>query len=339
MKMHDDLRKNREADSNALDQMPDRVLDVSITAIVNTAADWWRVNNLLDDLDEDAIHGDLALIADACGRLDVTTYLALHQRAAEVVREVTSITNLTAYASAEDADALNRTRNSIGAALSAVALHHGAPATIAVAAMPDVAPRAGGTRRLHADDEVLLMRQRALHTITEGGQHLIEGCQYALVETGMAPVETTEIRGTDFDHLRSPTTVHSRGGSYNGERTLTLPRWARPVVAARLDELCAGSDRAVYDRLCFTGKGGAVASASAGTNLRRYMYESGLTLHDRPVPHALLGWRVARTATRDWEEARVLLARKGVGQVERFLSQFITVAPEIPEPISTFDGF
>ncbi|MFC5175645.1 hypothetical protein [Nocardioides taihuensis] len=340
MKMHDDLRKSRQIASAALDQMPPRVLRMSIPRVVNTAREWWRANHVLDDLDSDRIHDDLARVADACGHLGVTTYRELHRHAADVIKEVTSLASPTAYALREDADALNRTRNSIGAALSAVAQHHGADAAIAIAAMPDVAPRAGGSHRLPADDEILLLRQRALHTIVQGGQRLIEGCQYSLVETGMTPVETTEIRGTDFDHLRAPTTVHSKGGPYNGERTLALPPWACPVVAARLDEQCAGSDRAVHDRLCFTGKPGAIASASAATNLRRYMYESGFTLHDRPVPQAIVGWRVARVMTaQGWDDAQILLGKKQVAQVERFLGQFIIVAPEIPKLIATFDGF
>jgi len=288
------------------------VLELPLDTAVEKARQWWQEHHLLEDLDTIAFDARTDRILLACQHLDISDFSEVLERAEQIICTATGAQHLTRYTDDEESDLIHGVRNHLGAMLAAVAQSAGKDPDStskypdstgedpepALRALPDVAPRAGGHTRPCRDDEILLMRQRFLYGINLNGRHRLVACQYALVETGAWPSETTTICPRAFKKRPAPTTVKLPGVTHTADkRTVPLPKWARPGLTRALGARIAQSQHALDWPLMYSGShslGGNQASASASGNLGRAMLRAGLT-KDRPQPVSILRWRAEVT--------------------------------------------
>jgi len=288
------------------------VLELPLDAAVERAQRWWLKHQLLEDLDPIAVEDRTQRILHACERLGIRDFSEILESAEKIICTATGVQHLTEYPTNEASEVVHGVRNHLGALLAAVAQSAredaksagkdadsaGEDPEIARRDLPYVARRAGGLTRPCRDDEILLMRQRSLRGIGLNGRHRLVACQYALVESGAWPSETTTICPADFDDPRTPTKLDlPRVEHVAEERTVPLPEWARPILATALDAHVSRSPHAIHWPLMYSGShspGGNKASASASGNLGRAMQRAGLT-KDRPQPVSILRWRAELT--------------------------------------------
>jgi hypothetical protein len=189
------------------------------------------------------------------------------------------MTNISQFAAPPKAEDLHQVRNAIAAFTFASEVHHGTdpygPYDL-VTTLPGIAPRHGGKSRPATDDEILLTRSRAIHSVLRAGRYTKGASQYALAESGAHPVETTAIRPCDFDSTTSPTSVHVHGGTWYKPRRVLLTPFARRILAVTIDAFFAARPGAHQAPLCSdcTTKGSSSASATA--NLKRHAEDVGL---------------------------------------------------------------
>jgi hypothetical protein len=315
-------------------------LDLSVHQAINTAQRWWQDNHLLDDLDSIGLEYDLNRITRVCERLGLHTYRDVVDNAACVIATAAEVEvgRLTRFSSTEQSHRLFRIRNHVGALLAAIAQDFGDDPSIVTVRLPEPAPRAGGINRACFDDEILLLRHRALHALVHGGRALMAGCQYALTEAGALPSETTTVHADDLNHLRQPTAVKLAGARYHTTRTVELPRWTHRPLTLALDEHLAHDDRASTDKIAYGGqKSGGAASAAASLMLRRTMISAGLT-EDCVQPMGVVKWRAKHTLhTHGFIAAMTLLGKTKAIQVQNFIDGEDHKPSDIPE--SDIDSF
>lgn len=315
-------RRNAKPRAKRTKTLSTRTLHATPAATVATARRWWDSHHLLDDLNTTHLDHDIEIITEACHRLDLTTFEQMLSNLESLLSETTGVTRLTQFNNATDSHALYRVRNHLGALLSAAAQSNGDDPSLVIAALPIPAPRVGDTSRRCVDDEILLLRQRAVHSINTGGRLLMAGLQYALSEAGAMPVETAAVLAAHFDHPRRPTSVALEGARYHESRTVALPRWTLAPLAHGLDQHLAQDERALSKNVAYGGKqSGNVASAAASAMLRRTLILAGLT-EDCVEPKGVVKWRGDHTLNthRDGMDRTILLLGKTLPvQVYNFL--------------------
>ena len=250
---------------------------IDLTTAYNDALAWWDAYDALVDLDLGTTVEDVIVTASSLGAYDVRN---LHSRAAEVIRQMCDVDNITEFTTPAVAERLHCCRNAIAAlVLATTALHvrdsHG-PYDL-ISTLPHVAPRHGDKCRPATDDEVLLARSATIHSLMRGGRYIRVASQYALAESGAHPIETTAIRPTDFDNIEAPTTVRLPGDTWYHPRPASLTAFARRILGEGLDAHLAADPGAHQSRLCFQGTSKASASASSSNNLKNIAKRVGIT--------------------------------------------------------------
>jgi len=275
---------------------------LALVEVYDAAQETWHNTSVLEDLDSPRIRQQASELIERAAERGCETVEDLLPRAAEVLRVVTGITHLTRYLPIEQAETLQQYRAALGAVLAGAAIATDADPMPLLASLPDASARHGGpTRGLH-DDEILLLRLRALHLL-QRGPRLVPALLHTIMgDAGARPSETTVIAARHFDNVILPSRVDLPGVSQMAAaRTVPLPTWSRPLVAEVLARHVA-----VYQTdmpVAFRGKkpGGAAASASASRILANAFAEVGIA--EPPQPSALARWRVAKTADQGGLEA------------------------------------
>lgn len=277
----------------------------------NDALAWWDDYQMLNDLD---LGNDLDAVLSAAHDHGLTTVADLRRDAKRVIARVTGVDHINNFTTGPTANDLHRTRNIIASLIFAAQVRHGSnpksPYDL-IARLPSIAPRHGSKRRPLYDDEVLLTRSAAVHTLHVGGRSLPVASQYALAESGAYPMETTSVTPTHFDDVTSPTTVLLPGvSSWSSERRVRLTPFAARLLADALDRHLAAGANAQTWRLCFRGGScKASASASAGQNLKNLSKKVGIT---QPALEgsASTRWRVRKELQDKGEVAALRLMGK-----------------------------
>ncbi|QWF21788.1 hypothetical protein KM427_23155 [Nocardioides sp. LMS-CY] len=252
---------------------------IALTQAADEAVAWWDEYDTLDDLD---LGNDLEDVLASARRRGLETVEDLRREAGKVITDVTGIASITTFTTASGANALHRAKNTIAAIVFAAQVRHGddpqSPYDL-VETLPTVAPRHGSKRRPLHDDEVLLTRSSAVHSLHRGGRYLLVANQYALAESGAYPMETTSIEPVDFDSVIAPTTVLLPGvNTWSTQRRARLTRFAARLLAECLDRHLAAGGSAATWRLCYRGEGGkGAASASSSNNLKNLTIRIGIT--------------------------------------------------------------
>lgn len=280
-----------------IDDDPFRVHDMALAEAHDAAQETWHNTSVLEDLDAPRIRQQATELMGIAAERDCETVEDLMSRAAEVLRAATGVVYLTRYLPIDQAETLQQYRSALGAILAAAAIATDADPMPLLAALPDASARHGGpTRALH-DDEVLLLRLRALH-LPHRGPRLVPALLHTIMgDAGARPSETTVITSRHFDSLALPIRVDLPGVSQMAAaRTVALPTWSRPLVAEVLAQHQAVYQTDANMPLAFRGQkpGGAAASASASRILANAFAEVGIA--EPPQPSALARWRVAKTA-------------------------------------------
>lgn len=284
----------------------ERQLDVPVTSalvipLIQAADDalaWWDEYDMLTDLH---LGNDLEEVLASAQRRGLETVGDLHREAGKVIADVTGIANISNFTTASSANALHRAKNTIAAIVFAAQVCHGdvprGPYSL-VETLPAVAPRHGSKRRPLHDDEVLLTRSCAVHSMRRGGRYLLVASQYALAESGAYPMETTSIRPVDFDSVIAPTTVLLPGvNKWSNQRRARLTPFAARLLADCLDRRLAAGGSAKTWLLCYRGEGDkGSASATSGNNLRNLTKRVGIT---QPALEgsAITRWRIHKELT------------------------------------------
>ena len=313
-------RRNHKPTTRTRETLNGDLLDLSPAETAAIAQTRWQGLHLLDDLDTHALRRDLTMFLTACQDLDLTTYAAVLDNLSPVIAEASGI-KTSQFLSAKDSHEQFRVRNHLAAVLAATAMEFGNNPVLVLEHLPTPHPRAGGVHRPCADDEILLLRHRALAAVAQRGRSLLAGFQYMLVESGAMPIEAASVHPRSLDDLRQPTQFSLPGATFHSARDITLPRWARSPFAAAVDAHLANGTEAVRRPLCYVGQSGASAtvSASASAMLRRTMIGAGLT-EDCVVPKSVVKWRVQTTEKAAGSAAAMaLLGKDDPAQVHYFL--------------------
>lgn len=252
---------------------------IPLTQAADEAVAWWDKYDMLDDLD---LNNDLDDVLASAQRHGLKNVEDLRLGAGKVIADVTGVLTISNFTTASSANALHRVKNTIAAIVFATQVRHGddpqGPYDL-IKTLPPVAPRHGSTRRPLHDDEVLLTRSSAVHSLHRGGRYLLVANQYALAESGAYPMETTSIEPGDFDSVIAPTTVLLPGvNTWSNQRRARLTRFAARLLKDCLDRHLAAGGSAATWRICYRGEGRkASASASSGNNLKHLTMRIGIT--------------------------------------------------------------
>ena len=312
-------RRNHSRTSRPQETLSPELLDLTPAETVDMAQTWWQDQHLLDDLDIHLLRQDLTQFLTACQSLDLTSNAAVLASLPSVIAQTSGI-NTSQFLSTAESHQQFRNRNHIGAALAAAALQFDNSPKLVLDELPTQHPRAGGVHRPCTDDEILLLRQRTLHSIAQGGRSLLAGFQYMLVESGALPVEAALVQPNDLDDIRHPTRVDLPGVTHHHARSISLPRWAQAPFITAMDTHLANCADAAERALCYVGQSGAPAtvSASASAMLRRTMIAAGLT--EDFVPKSVVKWRVQRTLnTAGFGPTLAILGKQDAAQIHHFL--------------------
>lgn len=314
-------RRNAKRGPRKITTLTAYILDLPLSEALDTARAWWPDHHLLDDLDTPQVERDLDDLLTASHDLDIRTIGEALPRAADLITRVADVKSITSFLKDPDSHRVYRLRNHLAAALSACVQAHEQDPTLVIKDLPLPQPRAGGIDRRLLDDEVLLMRLRAVHCIHKGGRHRRSGVQYALIEAGALPVESTTVFLKDFDNPRRPMRVRLPGARYHASRTIALPRWTQPLLAEAFDALLATSVEATTTARVAYG-GDAVnsknPSAAASIMLRRTMISAGLT-EDCVKPIGVLKWRAKQAMKDGFQAVQDLLGKDTAIQVHNFI--------------------
>ena len=280
-----------------VDDHLDDVREMSLIEAYDAAQQAWHVHSVFEDLDAARVRSQADGLVDIALRRDCTTGGDLVTRGAELLRTATGITHLTRYLSHDDAESVQQHRSALGAILAGAAIATETDPLPLLADLPEASARHGGAERALHDDEILLLRLRALH-LPNRGPRLVPALLHTIMgEAGARPSETTVITLQDFDSPIMPTEVDLPGvHQMAAGRTVPVPKWARPLVADVLAQHTALYGSATPAPLAFRGKqpGGHAASASASRILAHAFAEVGIV--EPPQPMALARWRIAKTA-------------------------------------------
>lgn len=250
---------------------------IDVGEALNDAVAWWDEFDALVDLDlGDALEQVLA----TARALHLPTVRDLHHDAARVIGCMSGVAAVSRFTDAATANALHQARNAVAAITLVTEVRHGTnpfgPYDL-IAALPHVAPRHGGKCRPATDDEILLTRSSAIHSLMRGGRYTLGANQYTLAESGAHPMETTAVRPCDFDSVAAPSSVRLRGDTWYYKRRVSLTPFARRALAVGVDAYLARRPGAHQSPLCFDGSGKGSASASSSNNLKHLAERVGIT--------------------------------------------------------------
>lgn len=245
----------------------------------------WEAQGLLCNLDTRTMLETADRLATSSERRGIANLGDLGQHAEALVRDTSGVEHLTRFTNAQESRKTNSSRNLLVALIVHMAMAAGKDPKKALQGLPKVMAENGESGRAAHDDEILLLRLRALHRLTRTGTAKLPAIQYILVEAGAFPSETTVVTMSDFD-LTSPdeATVTLPGvGTADiraARRTVALPRWAVDPLTAALHDLDTRSHGGTPEQpVAYRGTrapGGHKASATASGNLARLIREAGL---------------------------------------------------------------
>jgi hypothetical protein len=252
---------------------------------------------------------------------------------------VSGVDSLTRYAGADASDRAHRVRNALGALATGAAIAAQDDPMCILRALPALSPRAGGKERATRCDEIIMLRHAALHAAVVRSRGRIVATQYALVESGALPSETTVVTPSDFDDPRQPTEVKLPGVRGRvAERVIPLGPYATAVLRKVLDTHLARNSGAMTQPLAYNGDhpgGNNAASASASGNLKRLMRGAGLT-DPQLVPMSITRWRIQRIVERHGLAAAKAIA--GTNSYDKLVT-FVNVPIHEPAPRPTGRGY
>ncbi|WGL52148.1 hypothetical protein P5P86_19620 [Nocardioides sp. BP30] len=300
---------------------------VDLATAFSDTLGWWDQYDALVDLDLGAVLEDVRAVASGSA-----TVGDLHANATTIIQRVSGARSLNQFTSAEAANALHASRNVLAAFMLASHVLYGSDAHATyklLQTLPTLAPRHGGKARPAHDDEILLTRTAAMHSLRRGGGYPRTAVQYAVAESGAHPVETTAVRPTDFDSLTVPTTVYLDGPSrWYRARTVPLTAFARHVVREGINAHLAADRHGHQSRMCFTGTTAGSASASSTNCLKHLAERVGITAPSLEGSYAMR-WRAHKEMRDNGVGAALQLLGKGRPESDRQrLSDFLNLPAE-----------
>lgn len=207
---------------------------LSLGEVLDAAEDLWSTYDLAYDLN---LGGALAELVDHCAEANVRTAGSLADQANEIVRDLTGVKDIAAFAERDVAARINQVRNVIGILIMSAALHRGEDPKPVLSGLPKVTGRSTNKRRALDDDEILVLRLEALRRALKGGSATRIAAQYILIETGATTSEIEYVTLGCFDSPVAPSTVRLSGNNNDvAMRFAPLPRWARKITPLVLEQ-------------------------------------------------------------------------------------------------------
>ncbi len=271
--------------NNSIQPSQSRISQTGIQAEIHSALQAWEAAGLLSHLDTPAILETTGRLAASSQRRGLAAPGVLAQQAGGLIRETSGVEHLTRFSNGHDSRRVNSARNLLAALVAQLTMSAGEDPTDVLQVLPKVMPENGEKGRAAHDDEILLLRLRALYRLTRTGTAKLPAIQYILVEAGAFPSETTvvTVNDVDFTNANGATVALPGVGTADiraARRTVPLPPWAVDPLAAALHDLYAGSQRGAPEQpIAYRGNrapGGHKASATASSNLARLIREAGL---------------------------------------------------------------
>ena len=321
------LRKNTEPIADALDRV----------------WVWWLNEEVLDDLAVEELHDHRNAITDACRSLAVDTVGDLFGEAATIIATAARASSLVLNTGTEAAHRLHRTRNVLAALLWTLSWSAGHNPCSVIEDLPTLLRRPGGKNRRVHDDEILLLRLRAIYRLHRTRRFLAAGIMYAVTEGGAWPVETTRLVIGDFDNPARPRTVKIRDEAARADtvaRQIAIPGWAQralPHALARFTGPGRLSAQCVFAGDSANQKNSP--SIVATQSLTRAMNDMGID--DNLVATEPVYWRAATIArTRGIPAAARQIGWVDENAVERLTPHVHRYNPPVTNrPTQSFEGF
>jgi hypothetical protein len=271
----------------------------------------WAATHILDDLDTTPFEDRRDAVLHASSNLSVHDVGALMRNSTRVIAAAAEVNSLQKFARPQQRHLAHRTRNIISALLWTTAQKRGLNPCTIIEEMPKMPVRIAGTGpRPAQDDEILLLRLRALNRLSRAPKFIGAGVMYALAESGAWPVETTRATLHDFDDPAAPTTFRVRADAARTdtrERLLALPRWAQDPLGPALARQKSNDPR--QQRCVYLGdQSNKFNSASVTSTQTMIRAIEDVGIDAGLMPQEVVYWRagqLARTAGRQ-EAVRIV---------------------------------
>jgi len=198
---------------------------------------------LIPEAAHDTVHAAIEAIATASRDLGLTKLDEIVKHHTKVIAAASGIPQAhhAKFHPAAAAEVLHLHRNALlTLALASVCGHDGDVSPLAEA-FPTYHRRTAQNGRPHTDDEIVLLRVFALHQSTGDKNHRRASAVFAMCDTGLLPLDTTQVKTDDLLLVSNDEGMLSRPRVKEGRnRDLTTTRFANTLLRRYLQGVAPG---------------------------------------------------------------------------------------------------